>query len=85
MTDSNFKNILSSFTFPVSKIKLNSRTVMAPMTTYSGNEDGVAKNKIYYAKRNLNNAIKDKTGIDDFIEGSTMQFNINPKYLKVDE
>ena len=54
MSDSNFKNILSSFTFPVSKIELNSRTVMAPMTTYSGNEDGtVSEDEIaYYKKRN---------------------------------
>ena len=54
MSDSNFKNILSSFTFPVSKIKLNSRTVMAPMTTYSGNDDGTVCDAeiAYYKKRN---------------------------------
>lgn len=54
MSDSNFKHTLSSFTFPVSKIKLNSRTVMAPMTTYSGNENGtVSEDELaYYKKRN---------------------------------
>lgn len=54
MSNSNFKNILSPFTFPISKIKLNSRTVMAPMTTYSGNDDGTVSEDeiIYYKKRN---------------------------------
>ena len=59
MSDSNFKNILSPFTFPVSKIKLNSRTVMAPMTTYSGNEDGtVSEDEITYYKKRLNRKSK---------------------------
>ncbi len=59
MSDLNFKNILSSFTFPVSKITLNSRIVMAPMTTYSGHEDGtVSDDEIaYYKKRNRGAAL----------------------------
>ncbi|NLP57280.1 NADH-dependent flavin oxidoreductase [Lutibacter sp. B1] len=54
MSNSNFKNILSPFTFPVSGIKLDSRVVMAPMTTFSGNEDGTVSDSeiVYYRKRN---------------------------------
>jgi 2,4-dienoyl-CoA reductase-like NADH-dependent reductase (Old Yellow Enzyme family) len=49
-----YKNILSPFTFPVSGIKINSRVVLAPMTTYSGNENGtVSDDEIaYYRNRN---------------------------------
>ncbi len=49
-----FKNILSSFVFPVSGLEVNSRIVLAPMTTYSGNEDGtVSDDEIaYYRHRN---------------------------------
>lgn len=49
-----FKNIFSSFTFPVSGVRVNNRIVMAPMTTFSGNSDGtVSDDEItYYRKRN---------------------------------
>jgi len=49
-----FKNMLSSFTFPVSGLEVNNRIVMAPMTTFSGNEDGtVSDDEIaYYRERN---------------------------------
>lgn len=52
--ESSFKKILSPFTFPVSGIEINSRVVLAPMTTYSGNQDGtVSDDEIaYYRHRN---------------------------------
>ena len=52
--NSNYKNLLSPFTFPVSGIKIASRTVMAPMTTFSGNEDGTTNDAevAYYRERN---------------------------------
>ena len=43
------------------------------------------KNKVYFAKNNLNTIIKKAVNIDDFIEGSTREFNINPRYLKIEE
>lgn len=48
------KNILSPFTFPVSGIEINSRVVLAPMTTYSGNADGTVSDEeiAYYRNRN---------------------------------
>ena len=36
----NNKNILTSFTFPVSGIEISNKIVLAPMTTFSGNDDG---------------------------------------------
>lgn len=52
--NSNYNNIYSSFTFPISGIEVNNRIVMAPMTTYSGNKDGtVSDDEIaYYRHRN---------------------------------
>jgi len=35
-----FSKLLSPFQFPVSGIQVDNRIVMAPMTTFSGNEDG---------------------------------------------
>ncbi len=45
-------------------------------------EDETAKNKAYFAARKINEAVKMKTGIDDFIDHNTSKFRINPKYLK---
>ena len=52
--NSNYKNILSPFTFPVSGIEITSRIVLAPMTTYSGNDDGTVSDAElnYYRERN---------------------------------
>lgn len=48
--------------------------------------DQMAKNKIYYAKQAINEAIARKTQIEDFIEGGTIKWRINPRYRKkVDE
>ena len=49
-----FKNILSPFTFPVSGIEISNRIVLAPMTTFSGNDDGTTNDAevAYYQKRN---------------------------------
>lgn len=49
-----FKNILSPFTFPISGIELTNRIVLAPMTTFSGNDDGTTNDAevAYYQKRN---------------------------------
>lgn len=49
-----YKNILSPFRFAVSGLEVNSRIALAPMTTYSGNEDGtVSEDEIaYYRNRN---------------------------------
>lgn len=46
-----------------------------------------AKNKIYFAKNAINDAVVKATGINDFIEGTTKRFRINPRYRmpKVDE
>ena len=41
-----------------------------------------AKNKIYFAKNSANDAVAKLTGIDDFIEGATKRFRINPRYRK---
>lgn len=51
---SNYNNLLSTFIFPVSGISINNRIVMAPMTTYSGNQDGTASDEEidYYRHRN---------------------------------
>ena len=38
--NSNFKNLLAPFTFPISGIEVSNRIVLAPMTTFSGNDDG---------------------------------------------
>jgi 2,4-dienoyl-CoA reductase-like NADH-dependent reductase (Old Yellow Enzyme family) len=50
----NYKNILSPFTFPVSGIEVTNRVVLAPMTTFSGNNDGTTNDAevAYYQKRN---------------------------------
>nr|WP_320058256.1 NADH-dependent flavin oxidoreductase [uncultured Bacteroides sp.] len=50
----NYNNILSSFKFPLSGIELDNRVVMAPMTTFSGNEDGTVSDAeiAYYKERN---------------------------------
>ena len=52
--NSKYKNLLTPFTFPKSGIQVSNRVVMAPMTTYSGNEDGtVSEAEIdYYRHRN---------------------------------
>jgi len=52
--NSNYNKILSSFTFPVSGVKVASRIVLAPMTTFSGNNDGTTTDAEveYYRERN---------------------------------
>lgn len=49
-----YKQILTPFTFPVSGIEIGSRIVMAPMTTFSGNDDGTTNDAelAYYNERN---------------------------------
>lgn len=47
--------------------------------------DNTAQNKCYAAARKVNNFIREKTQIDDFLDHNTNKFQINPKYLKVDE
>jgi hypothetical protein len=47
--------------------------------------DEKSKNKLYHASKSFNKNIKDATGIEDFIEHTTMEFKINQRYLKVDE
>ena len=51
---SNYKNILSPFTFPVSGVEVSNRIVLAPMTTFSGNDDGTTNDAevTYYQERN---------------------------------
>jgi len=51
---SNYNKILSPFTFPVSGLEISSRIVLAPMTTFSGNDDGTASDDeiAYYQERN---------------------------------
>lgn len=49
-------------------------------------QDQMAKNKVYYAKQTINEAVARKTKIEDFIEGATLKWRINPLYQKrVDE
>src|SRR5665647_1196777 len=50
----NFKNLLAPFTFPVSGIEVSNRIVLAPMTTFSGNDDGTTTDAevAYYEERN---------------------------------
>lgn len=52
--NSTFNNLLSPFTFPMSGLEVANRIVMAPMTTYSGNEDGTTNDAevAYYTARN---------------------------------
>jgi len=45
----------------------------------------VPKNKVYFAGREVNNAVALKTQIKDFLEFNTSKARINPKYKKVDE
>ncbi len=49
-----YTNLLSSFKFPLSGVKLDNRVVMAPMTTFSGNDDGTTSDEeiSYYRERN---------------------------------
>jgi 2,4-dienoyl-CoA reductase-like NADH-dependent reductase (Old Yellow Enzyme family) len=48
-----FKSLFEPFTFPVSNITLRNRVIMAPMTTWSGNDDGTVSDQelAYYSKR----------------------------------
>jgi len=50
----NYKKLLSPFTFPISGIEVSNRAVLAPMTTFSGNDDGTTNDAevAYYLKRN---------------------------------
>lgn len=48
-------------------------------------DDNIPKNKIYQASRKLNQLILKVTQIEDFITGTTSEFAINPKYIKIDE
>ena len=50
----NYKHIFSSYKFPLSGIELNNRIVLAPMTTFSGNQDGSVSDEeiAYYRERN---------------------------------
>ncbi len=48
-------------------------------------DDKTTKNKVYFSARNLQRKIKHATNIDDFIEFTTAEFNINPRYLKINE
>jgi hypothetical protein len=48
-------------------------------------DEDTTKNKTYHAGKGLNKKIKDVAGIEDFIEHTTTEFKINPRYLKVDE
>jgi len=52
--NSNFKNLLAPFTFPISGIEVSNRIVLAPMTTFSGNDDGTTTDAevAYYKERN---------------------------------
>lgn len=52
--NSNYKKILSPFTFPVSGVEIANRIVLAPMTTFSGNDDGTTTDAevAYYRERN---------------------------------
>lgn len=52
--NSTYKNILSPFTFSLSGIEVPNRIVLAPMTTYSGNNDGTTNDAeiLYYRERN---------------------------------
>lgn len=52
--NSNYTNLLSPFTFPASGIEVANRIVLAPMTTYSGNDDGTVTDAEldYYRERN---------------------------------
>ncbi|WP_339724917.1 MULTISPECIES: NADH-dependent flavin oxidoreductase [Maribacter] len=52
--NSNYKNIFSPYSFPVSGINITSRIVLAPMTTFSGNDDGTTTDAevAYYRERN---------------------------------
>ena len=52
--NSNYKKILSPFSFPVSGVEITNRIVLAPMTTFSGNDDGTTTDDevAYYRERN---------------------------------
>lgn len=51
---SNYNQIFSPYTFPLSGIQVKNRIVLAPMTTFSGNQDGTVSDEeiAYYRKRN---------------------------------
>ena len=48
-------------------------------------DEVMIKNKTYHAGKALNAKIKKVVGLEDFIEHTTTEFRINPRYLKVDE
>ncbi|MER3374647.1 MAG: NADH-dependent flavin oxidoreductase [Allomuricauda sp.] len=52
--NSNYKNIFSPYSFPVSGVEISNRIVLAPMTTFSGNDDGTTTDAevAYYRERN---------------------------------
>jgi len=52
--NSTYKKILSPFSFPVSGVEITNRIVLAPMTTFSGNDDGTTTDAevAYYRERN---------------------------------
>lgn len=49
-----YKHIFSGFKFPVSGVEVDNRIVLAPMTTFSGNQDGTVSDEeiAYYKERN---------------------------------
>lgn len=47
-------------------------------------QKSISKNKVYFAGRQINNAIARKTQISDFVDCNTSKARINPKYKKVD-
>lgn len=48
-------------------------------------DEELPKNKYYHARNKINEIINKETEIDDFIIGKTKEFQINPKYIEVDE
>tara|TARA_R110002167_G_scaffold176104_4_gene375422 strand:+ start:1076 stop:2218 length:1143 start_codon:yes stop_codon:yes gene_type:complete len=52
--NSTYKKILSPFSFPISGVEITNRIVLAPMTTFSGNDDGTTTDAevAYYRERN---------------------------------
>ncbi|WP_420538564.1 hypothetical protein, partial [Maribacter polysiphoniae] len=52
--NSKYKKIISPFSFPVSGVEIANRIVLAPMTTFSGNDDGTTTDAevAYYRERN---------------------------------
>ena len=52
-----FKPLFTTYTLPVSKIELKNRIVMAPMTTWSGNDDGTVSDQEIAYYRNRSNGV----------------------------